>query len=63
MQTLSIHDVKTITLSEITSFTKSPNRKAFTVRNLEITDIHGNRMQIDLFGNDTDSLLINGESK
>jgi hypothetical protein len=62
MQTISIHDVNRITLSEVTSFKKSATRKAFNVRTLEIIDIHGNRMTIDLFGNDLDSLAI-GDQK
>jgi hypothetical protein len=62
MQSINIHDIKSITLSEVTSFKKTTTRKAFTVRKLEVLDIHGNRINIDFFGHDLDSLAI-GDQK
>lgn len=60
MQTLNIHDIKTITLSEITSFDRDSNklREAFSVRRLDIIDINGNKTSIELFADNAKDLTI-----
>ena len=61
MQTINIHEVSSIKLSEVTSFDKSANRRAFNVRNLEIMDAYGNRITIELFAHDPQALTINAD--
>lgn len=61
MQTLSIHEIKSIELGEVSSFEKTSNRKAFHVRHLIIIDLNGNKLEIDLFSNDKKALTINAD--
>lgn len=61
MQTINIHDVSSIKLSEVSSFDKSSNRRAFNVRTLEIIDAYGHKITIELFSHDPQALTINAE--
>ena len=61
MQTLSIHEIKSIELESIQSFDAEKNRAAFSVRALNITDINGNKITIDLFSHDVKALTINAD--
>jgi hypothetical protein len=61
MQTLSIHEITSIELGEVSHFEKSSNRKAFYVRHLIIVDLNGNKIDIDLFSNDQNALTINAD--
>jgi hypothetical protein len=61
MQTLSIHEIKSIELESTQSFDAEKNRAAFSVRALNITDIHGNKITIDLFSHDLKALTINAD--
>lgn len=61
MQTLSIHQITSIELGEVSSFEKTRDREAFHARHLIITDANGNRLAIDLFSNDPKALTINAD--
>ena len=60
MQTLNIHDIKSITISEISNFDRDSNklREAFSVRRLDIIDINGNKTSIELFADNAKDLTI-----
>jgi len=60
MQTLNIHDIKSITLSEVSNFERNADklREAFSVRRLNITDISGNRISIELYADDAKALTV-----
>ena len=61
MQTISIHEITSIELGEVSSFEKTSDRAAFHVRHLIITDASGYRIAIDLFSNDQKALTINAD--
>ena len=56
MQTINIHDVSSIKLSD-----KSSNRRAFNVRTLDIIDAYGHKIVIELFAHDPQALTINAD--
>lgn len=61
MQTLNIHQVQSVTLSEASHYEAEINREAFSVRRLEVTDISGNKISIELYANDPKALTINAD--
>jgi hypothetical protein len=58
MQTLNIHQVQSVTLSEISHYEAEINREAFSVRRLEVTDTSGNKISIELYANDAKALRV-----
>lgn len=56
MQTINIHDVKSITLSEIYNFEKTSTRGAFSVRHLTIIDKNDYKIDIELYSDDAKDL-------
>jgi hypothetical protein len=61
MQTINIHEVSSITLSEVSSFDETSHRPAFNVRRLTIIDNNGYKIDIELFSSDLKALTINAD--
>jgi len=61
MQTITIHDVKTIELLTVESFEADSNSAAFNTRRLRVEDKDGNSYEIVLFSNDAKALTINAD--
>ena len=58
MQTINIHEVQSITLSEVSSFDQTSNRPAFNVRRLTIIDSNGYKIDVELFSNNAKALTV-----
>ncbi len=61
MQTITIHEVKTIELLTVESFEADSNSAALNTRRLRVEDKDGNSYEIVLFSNDANALTINAD--
>ncbi len=58
MQTINIHEVQSITLSEVSSFDQTSSRPAFNVRRLTIIDSNGYKIDVELFSDNAKALTV-----